>query len=54
MESTLIWSYAIRLTLDTPIDFAFSPPLIARILPFFLFCIYIGKDISRISARKYA
>ena len=27
MELTLIYSYAIGLTLDTPIDFAFSPRL---------------------------
>ena len=32
MESTLIWSYAICLTLDTPIDFAFSPRLILILL----------------------
>ena len=32
MESTLICSYAIGLTLDTPIDFAFSPRLIESTL----------------------
>ena len=30
MESTLICSYVIGLTLDTPIDFAFSPRLTVK------------------------
>ena len=33
MESTLIWSYGISLTLDATIDFTFSPRL--RLLQFF-------------------
>ena len=43
-KSKLIYSYAIGLTLDTPIDFAFSPRLKPQIFSF----LFLGQRVATI------